>query len=126
MGLPPYKIIKTIPVLITFAIDANFVASLNAACYSTKKSDNESLLDAVVDLSRWKWDYMNAGFTMTFNPYLSLDRLDAATRDRFLRYFADALEGVCKAWHPACEQARTQRDKGWFRSCTIPHTTVTG
>ena len=63
-----------IPVLITFAIDANFVASLNAACYSTKKSDNESLLDAVVDLDRWKWDYMNAGFTMTFNltPSLSV------------------------------------------------------
>lgn len=30
------------------------------------------------------------------NPYLSLDCLDAATRDCFLRDFADALEGVCK------------------------------
>ena len=63
-----------IPVLISFALDASFVAALTAACYSTAKKDNESVVDAIMDFGRWQWDYVNTGFTMTLNltPSLSV------------------------------------------------------
>ena len=63
-----------IPVLITFALDANLIFGLAAAGTASKKNTNEKLLDAVLDLSRWQWDYTNTGFTMTLNitPSLSV------------------------------------------------------
>ena len=63
-----------IPVLITFALDASFIFGLAAAGTASKKNKNEKLIDAVLDLSRWQWDYTNTGFTMTLNitPSLSV------------------------------------------------------
>ena len=63
-----------IPVLITFALDASLIFGLSAAAYSAKKNKDERLVDAVVDFSRWKWDYANTGFTMTLSitPSLSV------------------------------------------------------
>lgn len=63
-----------IPVLITFALDASLVFALSAAAYSTKKSEDEAMLDAIFDFGRWQFDYENTGFTMTFNitPSLSV------------------------------------------------------
>ncbi len=63
-----------IPVLITFALDASLVFGLSAAAYSTRKDKDERFLDAIFDFSRWRWDYANTGFTMTFSitPSLSV------------------------------------------------------
>ena len=63
-----------IPVLISFGLDASFIAALNAACYSAAVKKDEPILDVITDISRWQWDYMNTGFTMTFNltPFLSV------------------------------------------------------
>lgn len=61
-----------IPVLITFALDASFVFGLAAAAYSTKKSKDEALIDAVFDFGRWHFDYENTGFTMALNVTPSL------------------------------------------------------
>lgn len=45
-----------IPVLITFAVNASLVFGLGAAVYTTKKNADESVLDALLDISRWTWD----------------------------------------------------------------------
>lgn len=63
-----------IPVLITFAFDASLIFALSAASYTTKITDKQDMASAVLDFSRWKWDYENTGFTMTLNltPSLSV------------------------------------------------------
>ncbi|MBP3894500.1 MAG: hypothetical protein J6D34_10745 [Atopobiaceae bacterium] len=63
-----------IPVLISFGLDASFIAALNAACYSAAVKKDEPILDVITDISRWRWDYVNTGFTMTLNltPFLSV------------------------------------------------------
>jgi len=63
-----------IPVLITFSLDSSLIFGLSAAAYSTKKSKDEDLVEAIFDLGRWQWDYQNTGLTITFNltPSLSV------------------------------------------------------
>ena len=61
-----------IPVLITLAFDASFIAACTAACYSAAKKKDEDILDAIMDFGRWQWDYVNSGFTMTLNLTPSL------------------------------------------------------
>ena len=61
-----------IPVLITFALDANFSVGLFAAAYCTRKDKKQLLLETAFDFSRWQWDYADTGFNFTMNICPSL------------------------------------------------------
>lgn len=43
-----------IPVLISFSLNASFIAALNAACYSATKKKDEPIIDAIMDFGRWQ------------------------------------------------------------------------
>lgn len=53
-------------------MNASLVFGLGAAVYTTKKNADESVLDALLDISRWTWDYTNTGLSITLNVTPSL------------------------------------------------------